>query len=573
MGNCKFLDELNRLRKSSSDSIDNTETFDDFKQYMHVTRTAEEDLKDILRKVNASNKKTLVLLCGSAGDGKSHLLSYLKNSDEEHLIEDYIIYNDATESNAPSKTAIETLNELLEKFKDKQLENIGKNAILAINLGVLSNFIESKYGDEFSILRKYVEDNNILTTQINKKYFDEHGHFQHVSFSDYHMYSLTKNGIHAKYIEDIFKKIFSQNEENRFYQSYLFDCGQCPLSKKCPVKMNYEFLMEEKRQRYTVELLVETVIKDKVILTTREILNFIYNIMVSQNFSFTSIQKSLDDSAYLKKFLRQITPSLLFDSMDVTALMNILNKYDPLRMRSEKADESAISYYVSSDISKEIEKRFKDIPFGRILCESSMVEKINTDKLIKSELYKLMVRVDAFNSNDMGDKVYKNYLKDLFLYNAGIGKELGNLYGMVENALAQWCGSDEDGNLCLDDRHTDFSLYEAIEFSENLDDLPQPTDETELHRFIPYVIVSFDGNDGDIIHLDIDYSLYELLSKLNLGYIQTANDRNNHADFISFAKRMLQTGQLTKSVSVLSQVGKKATISAGKFGYKFKVVK
>lgn len=573
MGNCKFLDELNRLRKSSSDSIDNTETFDDFKQYMHVTRTAEEDLKDILRKVNASNKKTLVLLCGSAGDGKSHLLSYLKNSDEEHLIEDYIIYNDATESNAPSKTAIETLNELLEKFKDKQLENIGKNAILAINLGVLSNFIESKYGDEFSILRKYVEDNNILTTQINKKYFDEHGHFQHVSFSDYHMYSLTKNGIHAKYIEDIFKKIFPQNEENRFYQSYLFDCGQCPLSKKCPVKMNYEFLMEEKRQRYTVELLVETVIKDKVILTTREILNFIYNIMVSQNFSFTSIQKSLDDSAYLKKFLRQITPSLLFDSMDVTALMNILNKYDPLRMRSEKADESAISYYVSSDISKEIEKRFKDIPFGRILCESSMVEKINTDKLIKSELYKLMVRVDAFNSNDMGDKVYKNYLKDLFLYNAGIGKELGNLYGMVENALAQWCGSDEDGNLCLDDRHTDFSLYEAIEFSENLDDLPQPTDETELHRFIPYVIVSFDGNDGDTIHLDIDYSLYELLSKLNLGYIQTANDRNNHADFISFAKRMLQTGQLTKSVSVLSQVGKKATISAGKFGYKFKVVK
>lgn len=557
----------------TSDSIDNTETFDDFKQYMHVTRTAEEDLKDILRKVNASNKKTLVLLCGSAGDGKSHLLSYLKNSDEEHLIEDYIIYNDATESNAPSKTAIETLNELLEKFKDKQLENIGKNAILAINLGVLSNFIESKYGDEFSILRKYVEDNNILTTQINKKYFDEHGHFQHVSFSDYHMYSLTKNGIHAKYIEDIFKKIFSQNEENRFYQSYLFDCGQCPLSKKCPVKMNYEFLMEEKRQRYTVELLVETVIKDKVILTTREILNFIYNIMVSQNFSFTSIQKSLDDSAYLKKFLRQITPSLLFDSMDVTALMNILNKYDPLRMRSEKADESAISYYVSSDISKEIEKRFKDIPFGRILCESSMVEKINTDKLIKSELYKLMVRVDAFNSNDMGDKVYKNYLKDLFLYNAGIGKELGNLYGMVENALAQWCGSDEDGNLCLDDRHTDFSLYEAIEFSENLDDLPQPTDETELHRFIPYVIVSFDGNDGDTIHLDIDYSLYELLSKLNLGYIQTANDRNNHADFISFAKRMLQTGQLTKSVSVLSQVGKKATISAGKFGYKFKVVK
>ena len=104
MANCKFTDELNRLRKSSSDSIDNIEDFDDFKKYMHVVRMAEKDLKEILRKVNVSGKKTFILLCGSAGDGKSHLLSYLKNSDEDHLLDNYIIYNDATESNAPTKT-------------------------------------------------------------------------------------------------------------------------------------------------------------------------------------------------------------------------------------------------------------------------------------------------------------------------------------------------------------------------------------------------------------------------------------------------------------------------------------
>ncbi|MCM1213523.1 MAG: hypothetical protein NC548_03275 [Lachnospiraceae bacterium] len=57
MGSCKFTNELNRLRKSSSDSIDYVEKFDRFKKYMHVTRTAEEDLKDILRRVNASGKR------------------------------------------------------------------------------------------------------------------------------------------------------------------------------------------------------------------------------------------------------------------------------------------------------------------------------------------------------------------------------------------------------------------------------------------------------------------------------------------------------------------------------------
>lgn len=333
-------------------------------------------------------------------------------------------------------------------------------------------------------------------------------------------------------------------------------------------------MMEEKRQEYVAALLVETVIKDKVILTTREILNFIYNIIVSQDFSYTEIQKSLvDDFAYLKKFLKQITPALLFDSTDVTTLMNMLNKYDPLRARSERADEIAISYYVSSDIGKEIEKTFRNVPYGNILCDASMIAKFNVDKLLKSILYNLMVRIDAFDNNIIEDEVYKNYLSDLFLYNAGKGKKLAGLYGMVEKALTQWCGSNEDGNLCLDDKHDGFSLYEAVEFNENIDQVPETTDESELQRFIPSVVASFYGNNDEVINLDIDYSLYELLSRLNVGYIQTANDRNNHADFISFVDRILQTGQFTKSVSITSSDGKKATITAGKFGYKFKVVK
>lgn len=43
MGNCKLVDELNRLRKSSSDSIDGIGTFDDFKNIC----TFQEVLKKI----------------------------------------------------------------------------------------------------------------------------------------------------------------------------------------------------------------------------------------------------------------------------------------------------------------------------------------------------------------------------------------------------------------------------------------------------------------------------------------------------------------------------------------------
>lgn len=574
MVSCKFTNELNRLRKSSSDSIDHIEKFDGFKKYMHITRTVEKDLKDVLRRVNASGKKTLVLLCGSAGDGKSHLLSYLKNSDEERLIDDYIVYNDATESSAPSMTAIQTLNNLLDSFKDYNLDMPGQNIILAINLGVLSNFIESEYGDGFNIFKNYVKNGSILSTEINIKDFDEESHFQYISFSDYHMYSLTEKGIHAGYIEKIFEKVFGQEDENVFYNTYQNACTDCTLAQKCPVKKNYEYLMDQKRQKYVAELLVKAIIQDKFILTTRELLNFIYDILVSQNFSFTKFQKLLiDDVKYLKEFIKQITPALIFDSADVTGLMNMLRKYDPLLIRSEKADSKAISYYVSSDVTNEISNAFMSSPYKEIICASGMTAKINDDRQLKSGLFNLIVRAQHVDEGNSESEIYKSYLSDLYVFNAGKGKKLGQLYNMVEKGVTQWCGSDKDGNLCLEDKYSGFSLYEKVEFKESIEHIPRFEDMEEIHRFIPSMVTAFEDSTGKMIYLDIDYSLYELIYRLNQGYIQTADDRNNHADFISFVNRILQTGFPTNTVSIVSVDGKKASISKNRFGYKFRVVR
>ena len=292
MGECRFIDNFNRLRKSSSDSIDNVSSFNAFRGYMHVTRNTETDLKNILRSVNADGKKTLILLCGSAGDGKSHLLSYLKNADEEHLIENYSVLNDATESNAPDKTAVETLYNRLYDFKDDRLEIPGKNIIIAINLGVLSNFIESEYANEFSALKKYVIESNILSSKVTDICYNQESHFQHISFSDYHMFSLKKEGISPEYIEAIFEKVISDNPENIFYSSHESDCcTNCPLCSKCPIKLNYEFFCLPNVRHYIAMTLAKTIIKDKEILTTRELLNYVYDIVVAPAFDYSNFIK------------------------------------------------------------------------------------------------------------------------------------------------------------------------------------------------------------------------------------------------------------------------------------------
>ena len=575
MSGCNFISKLNKLRKSSSDSIDNVDSFDGFKEYMHVVRDAEKDLKAVLRQVNVGTKKTLVLLCGSAGDGKSHLLSYLKNSDTENLLENYIIHNDATESNAPEKTAIDTLCEVLSGFKDNNLDSPGKNIILAINLGVLSNFIESQYGEDFKSLKQYVFNANILSSKVNERGYDPNSYFQHISFSDYHMFLLEKDGINPEYINALFEKIVSQNESNPFYASYKEDCSSCPLSSKCPIKKNYEFFMDEKVRRYIAMLLVNVIVREKEILTTRELLNYVFDILVAQDFDFARFQKSsVNVSKFLKEYLGCIMPTILFDCDDVTSIMNKTHKYDPLLDRDEAADDLTIEYYVADDVSNTITTLLVDSPYVDIFHDKSIIEIINTDRALKSKLYNVLVRTKAITMGMVSGDSFQKYVRDLFSYNAGKVSKLSNLYSDVEDAVTNWCGNESEGNICIDDQHKEFALYENIKFEAFLDNMPHETSEDRLNRFLPYIIVEFQDANGQSIRLDVDYSLYELIGKLKKGYVQTAEDRNNHADFISFITKILKTGSADKYMTAISEKGQKAVLEKTKFGiYKFKVVK
>lgn len=572
MGNCELVNQLNRLRKSSSDSIDAISRFDDFKKYMHVSRRVEQDLIDILNKVNSGEKKTLVLLCGSAGDGKSHLLSFLKN--EEKLLDNYIVYNDATESSSPSKTAIDTLAEALQDFTDENVDLPGKNFILAINLGVLSNFIESKYGNSFKKLHEYVITSNILTNQLNVKKYDANSPFQHVSFSDYHMYTLTEKGAVSDYLEQILEKVFSMHVNNPFYCVYEKYCRSCPISERCPVKHNFEFLMEEKIQKFIAYTLVEVVVKDKEILTTREIFNYIYDIVVPQKFNPTKIaQASTNMDLFLKEYIKGITPVLIYEYNDMSALLNHVKQYDPLLNRSEEADETAIFYYVSSDIENEIVKVMTGISYGKVFCQKSSIDRINDDKVLKAQLYNIIVRINAMLHERNDTNVFSSFLKNLYYYNAGKIKKFGELYNLVEEAIFQWCGGEARDNICYSDLRNGVALYERIEFEPHLKNIPEDKKVEELQRFLPFITIEYENKES-IISLDIDYSLYELIYKLASGYIQTADDRNNHADFISFIRKMIKTGSADKELTLITEDNRRTIIEKTKFGvYKFKVVK
>ena len=155
-----LLREVRRLKDSAQEAIENANQFSLFKDYLHIDRKVQLDLEGVLSGKIEKDQGNLILLCGNVGDGKSHLLAYLKKK-KRWLIDKYTIFNDATESFSPNKDAMETLEEILNDFSDQNIESSKNKVILAINMGVLHNFISIEHKEyTYNRLKQFISDSN-----------------------------------------------------------------------------------------------------------------------------------------------------------------------------------------------------------------------------------------------------------------------------------------------------------------------------------------------------------------------------------------------------------------------------
>lgn len=574
---CDFVTQLARLRKLSSDSVDNAESFSDLNRYMHVTRVVENELKDLLREVKKKNEKTLILLCGSAGDGKSHLLSFLKNEDPEGLLDGIEIYNDATESAAPHLTAIDTLADRLKEFNDQNLGNQStKKLILAINLGVLNNFIESEKGANFLELKAYVENSEIFSSFTKRCQYREGSPFQHGSFSDFHLYTLKGGEIQSEFLNQLFGKVFDQTDENPFYCCYKEKAQSCTHCSECPVRHNYELLFNPKVRESIINQLVEVSIKDKVVVTTREILNFIYDILVHSAFSEKDFFTKQNHFKKLEKYLEHTTPILAYEQADVSQLLNSVRKHDFLRYRTSELDEFSLSYHTSSDVRPFFEKAIKGTPYEKFSELTDHLNFVETSPDLKEKLYRFIIRLnDLKQERDSvdGSGDFKEFIRHLYHQNKGEIEELESLYDDVLTATTKWNGDLGSSKICLDDSNEHFWIAEEINLEPADTQEFDVIKEDELFRFSPTLKVSFYSPDipDRKVELTVDFSLFKMIKSMSKGYLPTIEDKNSHANFVSFVQQVIELGRKSKSIELISKENPEERFSFNKsLGYQFR---
>lgn len=578
---CDFISELSKLRKLSMESVENTVSFDRFKKYLHVLRPVEVELRTLLNRVNSANKKTLILLCGSAGDGKSHLISYLRNADSEHLLDTFELYNDATESSEPRLTSIDTLAEKLAPFNDDNyLKDDGVKMILAINLGTLNNFIESEKGHAFSALKKYVDTYDIFSTNLRPNEYQENSVFQHISFSDYQIFTLIEGGVRTEYLEELFEKVFRQDEVNPFYNAYT-ENSSCSLCQRCPVRHNFEFMSSPAHQKAIIKKIVEVVIKDKAIVSTREILNLLYDILVHPDFDYNAMCKATtSETKYLTKYIQCTTPMLLYEFDDISPLINAIRKHDLLKDRQADMDVDMTRFHSLENIYETFMAATTSTPYARL----NDTTKIAVLGGIKAELKKLVYRFIVRTKDIKGEypaneqqQLFDEYLQYLYYQNSGNEKKLGKLYDATKKAIMNWDGQFDSDTICIDDSNEKFWVLEQLLIKPAIYKTRMPATD-EVLRFSTTLKLRY-CKESDIAletaEISIDYALFEMISAMKEGYRPTVQDKNQHADFVSFIQRIIEFGNKASRIVLVPKENEhncKIVFEQTDFGYEFKVV-
>lgn len=566
--NC-LITELSKLKESSKEAVENIESFDRFKQYMHIKREVEDKLKDVIEKSIVSSTNHLILVCGSVGDGKSHILSYLISQNPE-IRKHFDIHNDATESSAPTKTSMDTLFEVLKDFSDEAIasENPSKNILLAINLGTLNNFLNSEYANQFTNLKEYVLLKGILEAKIEENTFEEESKFQFVNFSDYHLFSLSEDGPVSNFIESALNRITDQSEENPFYKNYTRNClHSCSLSNRCPVKYNYELLMHKKVKSTIVKFIAELTLKYKTIISSRTLLDFFYHILVDTELEQRSakeiFEKYVDSLDTRQRFL-SLMPNLFFNFSSVSEVFKNLVHLDPINKRSETLDTLTIAFYNTQNYYK----LFESYIDKRIMLDTTLQDITNGMGMDDRKIgLQTLLRLYSFFPNEdnmslgIQDEIYKSYVKNLYYWNKGERFQLRELYqDIVINGIYEWNGKSEPGriNIYPGRNQLKYTISQSVKIKPYTDDLKE-VKEVNLDKFLTYMILQFtNSNENDLkkYEICIDYPLYELLVKIKDGYRPNKQDKNNFINFVDFISNIIEGSKEQELVKITEKIGK-----------------
>ncbi|KTT83159.1 DNA phosphorothioation-dependent restriction protein DptF [Mammaliicoccus sciuri] len=531
-----FLNTIKNISVSSRESIVNTEEFNYFNEYLHVHRPIEDYLQQALEDLK-SNESGIILLVGTVGDGKSHLLSYF-NKNKHDLLTDIYIYNDATESDNPYKTAVETLSEKLEAYQSGQL----KKLIIAINIGMLNNLKEylSQQNKNTEIIET-IESSNIFSINGMSKTLYKSNDITLVSFLNERNFKVVNGSVVSDFCNGIFDKIFQEDMSNPFYSSFLKDDGR---HRSESAYQNYQLMLNEKVRKSVIHLIIKIQIENKRIITTRALLNFIHDIIIPDN-------NIKENDSFLV--------NLLFGSNDKSPILSAISEQDPVLIQDSRLDQLNIAIYNSLDLQNKCKELFDSKDFELIKNFLYLLEGLSHKRK-----FEMIIRLHyLFYYQDYESSIFFEYIDMLekIEENKALKKDI---LQKINTAIYKWKGSPMPGFIYNESLKPNMMMRIGLQYD------PKPKKVLVTNKLT--ILVSFEIQ-GKIFEIEVDYNLFVLMKKIENGYILKEKDKIEAVVFSEFVDNILNNIDSTeKTIINIPSSNETYIINEGFLGYEIERV-
>ena len=534
------------LSQHSVDSVQNGKTFTNWDEYMHVERPRESKLKEKMKEIDNAGGG-LVLLVGSAGDGKSHLISCIKKESDWG---DGCFYNDATASSSPKKTAIDTLKEALVEFKDENLYKTTQKLVLAINLGILNALIDDEdfkkdYKEIVNSTSPIFDDGNTtppINTERVKAERVKVVMFTNEQAFEFYADSSSEIPVASDFFSNIIKKVVSETIDNPFYAAYTADKAS-GVSPKDPLILNYELLRIPDVQNTIVLTIIEAIVRYKLIITPREFLDFLYSIIVYPHYD-----EYIDGHKEKKEFFEALLPSLLYYGSE-NMIQKAISKLDPLKQSSTEHDKQLSVLFTSYSIppSYLTEQQNSELPVELLKRTNEFYANNGRDI---ERTTKFVFRLKHLLSYHTESEVYKSYLALLKgIFNKDVHK-MQEIYDVVAKAIPRHYGSyyEKSNMVPLNIQGGRYRLFGSLQLN------PEPVKSYHSDLYKNEFLMRFDMSwkfPDESVPLRMDFQLYSYLYELNRGKLALSYENEKDLAFSRFLRKLVEKCNCEHEITVV----------------------
>lgn len=539
----KLYQELSSLSQGSIGSVQTGNGFSVIDKYLHTERPITDELLTRMIEIDEEGGG-IILLVGSAGDGKSHLLSKVKDVAKEWGTESF--YNDATASCSPNKTAIETLRKGLIDFSDANLFSTTKKKILAINLGKLNAFIDDPeiktiYG-EISKAAAPLFDDDDSTPPINTS------RVKIVEFSNKQIFELRperNNGniVESQFLSTILDKLIlpsDSGKSNPFYTAYETDLAN-NISLKNPVILNYQMLMIPEIRRTIVLTVIEAIVRYKLAITPREYLDFIYSIL---------IPKDITNYKEKDNFYEALLPTLLYCGGSNT-ISEAISRLDPMKYGNTQHDKDLSLLFTSNEIPVDfIPKIESGLLIPEFILKRTNLFYANNGRDVERTT-KFLFRLKHILDYHSECATYINFVDILSGVFHGDTDKMMDAYNLVTETIPRHNGSyyKKADIIPLNIQGGKYKLFAHLQM-----DPIEPQYFFSADRpweFYPRFKLQWEVQGKGNVSLMMDYALYSYLYDLSKGKLAVSYENEKNIEFSHFLRKLADISDCSKSLTVV----------------------